>query len=425
MDNKCHIALVGLNHKTAAIGIRECIRFSDTDLVFTLTELINSIAIHELVLLSTCSRVEFIMATENPRQALEHIKKFLYVKKAFNYKEFEDSIYLYTGRDAVRHLYKVASGMDSMLVGDPQVLGQVRAAYNKAADTGTTGLLLNKLFHRSFAVAKRIRNETNIGSHAVSVSYAVVELANRAFKSLNGKKVLLIGSGEMAELAMSHLLRRDIKETFVMSRANADRERLALEYNAKAQPLDELFELLKAVDIVISSTASDEFVITNDIVKSAMRDRSGSPLLLIDMAVPGDVEPVVSPIENVCIYDIEDLKSIVLNNIEARNKAARNGETIIEDAVMLHENWSNGLVAVKTITDLRRKFDRIAAEETEKCKMEIACLDAEGSAAVEKLAGRIVKKILHHPIGYLRNTHHIEKERGSLNSVGSMFRLNE
>jgi glutamyl-tRNA reductase len=280
------IVLLGLNHKTAPVELRENLAFSKDETSAALKAFKESPAISEAILISTCNRVELLMATEDKSNAMDAVKLLLAEFKKIPVTEFENALYIHDGDDAVRHIFRVASSLDSMVVGEPQILGQIKEAYQTATIKKTSGVLLNKLLHRTFFVAKRVRSETGIGDHAVSISYAAIELGRKIFGTLEGKKVLLIGAGEMFE--------RGVK--------------LASKFKGKPVRFEEITDCLQRVDIIISSTGSPNYVVTRDQVKGVMHSRRNRPLFFIDIAVPRDIDPAINRLTNSYIYDIDDLK---------------------------------------------------------------------------------------------------------------------
>jgi len=346
------ILLIGLNHQTAPVELRECIAFSSDETIDALDMLKNYRSVKEAILFSTCNRVEVLVTTENRKEAEKTVKSFIAEFKNSPQTQFEKSLYVHYGDDAVKHLFRVVSSLDSMMVGEPQILGQIKEAYHSATLRKTSGTVLNRLLHRAFFVAKRVRTETGIGDHAVSISYAAIELAKKIFGSLEGKKALLIGAGEMAELAVEHLLRNRVEEIFVANRTFERGVELAKKFNGQAIRFEEIPENLESVDIIISSTGSPDFVIHHGQVKTALKSRKNRPLFFIDIAVPRDIEPKINKLGNVYVYDIDDLKSVVDENIEDRQREAIKGERIVDEAVIQFHQWYDSLEVVPTIVSL-------------------------------------------------------------------------
>ncbi len=417
------ILLIGLNHKTAPVDIRECLAFSPADTESALEALTADPAIEESVLLSTCNRVEIIMAAARPDEAVAAAKKFLAVYKQVDLKKFENSLYLHRGRDAVRHLFRVASSLDSMMVGEPQILGQLKEAYRSATVKKASGVILNRLLHRAFFVAKRVRSETGIGDHAVSISYAAIELARKIFGALEGKRVLMIGAGEMAELAVEHLIRHRVAQVEVANRTFERAVILARRYKGTPVRMEEVGQRLVEADIIISSTGAPGFVITRDQVKGVRRKRRNRPLFFIDIAVPRDIDPGINRLGNVYVYDIDDLKGVVEENVADRRKEAVKAERIIDEAVIGFNKWYDSLDVVPTIVALREKYHRMARREAAKTLNGIDHLSARDRESVFKMARAIVNKILHEPTAYLKSDGCYGNRAASIDITRKLFNL--
>jgi glutamyl-tRNA reductase len=396
------IVLLGLNHKTAPVELRECLAFSGEQITAALDEFSNNPHLSEMVLVSTCNRVEILMTTSDRRLAIQTAKQYISEIKQIPVSEFEDALYIHTGEDAVRHVFRVASSLDSMVVGEPQILGQMKDAYLTATQKKTSGVILNRLLHKTFFVAKRVRSETGIGDHAVSISYAAIELGRKIFGSLEEKKVLLIGAGEMAELAVEHLIRNRSGEVFVANRTFERGLELAKRFKGKAIRLEEVSESLKEVDIVISSTGAPGFILNRDQVKSVMRVRKNRPVFFIDIAVPRDIDPDINRLSNAYVYDIDDLKNVIDENIEDRNREAVKGERIVDEAVIQFRKWHESLGVVPTIVSLRAKLERIVELETQKTLQSLKHLSDDDQLALQRMTQAMVNKILHDPTVYLK-----------------------
>ncbi len=395
------IILIGINHKTAPVELRECIAFSEDESASALQTLSRKPHIKELLLFSTCNRVEVLVVTENKREAIDSTKDYIAEVNKIPRQAFEDSLYIHEGDEAVRHVFRVASSLDSMVVGEPQILGQVKDAYRLATEAKVSGVILNRLLHRTFFVAKRIRTETGIGGHAVSISYAAVELGRKIFGSLESKNVLLVGAGEMAELAVEHLIRNKVGDIYVANRTFENGVELARRFNGQALRFEEIADCLKVVDIIISSTGSPDFVITRDQVKGVIRIRRNRPIFFIDIAVPRDIDPQVNRLSNSYVYDIDDLQGVIDENIEDRQKEAIKGERIVDEAVIQFRDWSASLDVVPTIVALRNKLESIAETEIKKT-MQSNKIPASSTGAIQKMAGSLINKIMHDPTVFLK-----------------------
>jgi len=418
------IVLVGINHKTAPVEVRECIAFSEDDSKSALHSLLRNSFIKEALLFSTCNRVEILLVTENKARAVAETKGFIAEFNKIPLENFEDSLYIHEGNDAVRHVFRVASSLDSMVVGEPQILGQVKEAYRTATEEKTSGVILNRLLHRTFFVAKRIRTETGIGDHAVSISYAAVELARKIFGVLNDKTVMLIGAGEMAELAVEHLIRNNAAKVWVANRTFEKGVELAKQFNGQAIRFEEIPESLKTVDIIISSTGAPDYVIQRDEVKDVLRKRKNRPLFFIDIAVPRDIDPEINRLSNSYVYDIDDLKGVIDENIEDRRKEAIKAERIVDEAVIRFREWYESLNVVPTIVALRNKMQTIAAAELKKT-LQSSKIPEQEAEAIHKMAGSLIKKILHDPTLFLKQQSMRKDNSFYIDAVRKMFKLDE
>jgi len=418
------IILIGINHKTAPVELRECIAFSEDESASALQTLSRKPHIKELLLFSTCNRVEVLVVTENKREAIDSTKDYIAEVNKIPRQAFEDALYIHEGDEAVRHVFRVASSLDSMVVGEPQILGQVKDAYRLATEAKVSGVILNRLLHRTFFVAKRIRTETGIGGHAVSISYAAVELGRKIFGSLESKNVLLVGAGEMAELAVEHLIRNKVGDIYVANRTFENGVELARRFNGQALRFEEIADCLKVVDIIISSTGSPDFVITRDQVKGVIRIRRNRPIFFIDIAVPRDIDPQVNRLSNSYVYDIDDLQGVIDENIEDRQKEAIKGERIVDEAVIQFRDWSASLEVVPTIVALRNKLESIAETEIKKT-LQSNKIPESGAQAIKKMADSLINKILHHPTMFLKRNSMTGDKSNHIDLVRKLFKLDE
>ncbi len=396
------IILLGLNHRTAPLELRERLAFSHDDTVYALKKLRGLSAINELLIFSTCNRVEVLIATQDSQSALDTTKQFISEFKKVPAEKYADSLYVHTGMEAVRHIFRVASSLDSMIVGEPQILGQIKEAYSVATKNKTSGVILNRLLHRAFFVAKKVRSETGICDSAVSVSYAAIELGQKIFGSLENKSALLIGAGEMAEIAVDHLIKHKAGKIFVANRTFERGIDLARRFKGQAIRLEEIPETLKTVDIIISSTGAPGYIITRDNVKKSMRARRNRPLFFIDIAVPRDIDPEINRINNSYVYDIDDLKGVIDHNINERQKEAVKGERIVDEAVIAFQGWLKSLDAVPTVVDLRNKFTSIAKTEVTKTFQTLKHLNDNDRQAINRMVDALINKILHDPTIHLK-----------------------
>ena len=419
-----NIILIGINHKTAPVELRECIAFNKDESSEALETLRHTPTILEALLYSTCNRVELLMVAEDKLKAIEAARHFLSSRNNIPTSRFENSLYVHENDQAVRHLFRVAASLDSMIVGEPQILGQIKEAYRSATDAKTSGVILNRLMHRAFFVAKRIRTETGIGDRAVSLSFAAVELGRKIFGSLEGKHVLLIGAGEMAELAVEHLIRNRVSQTFVANRTFENGLALASRFNGKAIRFEEVGDVIKQVDIVISSTGAPGFVLTRDQIKPILRARRNRPIFLIDIAVPRDIDPDINRLDNAYVYDIDDLKGVIEENIEDRQKEAVKGERIIDEAVIRFREWLDGLDVVPTIVALRKKLEAMAELEIKRT-VQGQGLSAESTEALQRMMGAYINKVLHEPTVFLKKEGMLGDKSAQIDVVRKLFKLDE
>ncbi len=419
-----HIVLIGINHKTAPVALRECIAFTPEESAAALADLRHMPHVAEAVLYSTCNRVELLVVADDPQAAAATAKRFIADFNKVPLEQFEDSLYVHEDDEAVRHLFRVAASLDSLVVGEPQILGQIKEAYRSAADAKTAGVILNRLMHRAFFVAKRIRTETGIGDRAVSISYAAVELGRKIFGELDGKRVLLIGAGEMAELAVEHLIRHRVGETLVANRTFEKGLELARRFNGKAVRFEEIPEQLKHADIILSSTGAPGFVITRDQVKPVIRARRNRPIFFIDIAVPRDIDPDINRLDNSYVYDIDDLKEVVEENLGDRQKEALKGERIIDEAVIRFREWRESLDVVPTIVALRKRLESVAEAEIRRT-VQAQGLSAEQAEALHRMMAAFVNKALHEPTQFLKREGMGGDKAVQIDLVRKLFKLDE
>jgi glutamyl-tRNA reductase len=418
------IVLIGINHKTAPVELRECIAFTGDESETALQTLHRQPNINEVLLFSTCNRVELLFVTDDKSRTIPAAKDFIADFNKIPLEQFDNALYTHEGDEAVRHVFRVASSLDSMVVGEPQILGQIKTAYRMATEIKSSGVILNRLLHRTFFVAKRIRTETGIGDRAVSISYAAVELGRKIFGDLTGKAVLLVGAGEMAELAVEHLIRNKASEIYVANRTFENGVELAKKFNGNAIRFEEITNFLEHSDIIISSTGSPDFVINRDQVKSVIRKRRNRPIFFIDIAVPRDIDPKVNRLTNSYVYDIDDLQGVVEDNIEDRQQEAIKGERIIDEAVIGFRQWYESLEVVPTIIALRQKMESIATAEIQKT-VNSHRIPEESVAAIKKMAESLINKILHDPTIFLKKDGMSGDKPIYIDTLRRLFKLDE
>ncbi len=401
------IYVLGLSHKTAPVSVREKFAFKSEEIEDSLLSLNSLKGVDECMILSTCNRVEiyFVSREDSPFQ---EVMKFLTDKKDVSLEDISTFFYKLEGRDAVKHAFRVASSLDSMIVGEPQIVGQFKDAFNLSREFGTSGAILNRLCETALKVSKRIRTETGISKNAVSISFAAVELAKKIFGSLHGKSVAIIGAGEMAELAVKHLVSNGVSTVFVVNRTLSRAEELASLFGGEAFGLGEIGEVLKRADIVISSTGAKDYVLTLENASHSLSEKR-TPTFLIDIAVPRDIDPELSKVSNVYLYDIDDLNSVVQANIEERKRAAVEAESIIEGYVERFVKWVRELEIAPLIAQLKQKAEEIRKEELDKRLDKLGLTDLQ-KEEIENTVRIIINKILHTPITAVKEkAHHEDK----------------
>jgi glutamyl-tRNA reductase len=397
-----NIVLIGMNHRTTPLEIRERLYFACEDTAKPLKKIMVDPHIKEALYLSTCNRVEVLAVCDDLEEAVRSMKDFIFSQGNLTREEMDGCFYVYCGRDAIRHLFRVASSIDSMVMGEPQILGQVKGAYRECVENGASGVILNKLLHQAFRAAKRVRTETAIANNAVSISFAAVELAKKILGDLRGKKILLIGAGEMAELAARHLMNSGVDRIVVANRTYSRALRLAEDFHGVPAGFDRIPEKLQEVDIVVASTGAAGYIIDGEMIHHALKGRKNRLMFLIDIAVPRDVDPRVGDIDNVYLYNIDDLQEVVDENLRGRLMEAEKAEEIIDEEVVRFTEWYDTLEVVPTIVSLKEKADGIVKGELDKAGSWIKNLGEEERKNVEVLASSIVNKILHDPVTRLK-----------------------
>jgi glutamyl-tRNA reductase len=396
------ILVVGLSHKSAPVDVREKLSFPEATVQDALGALMGYEGIKESLILSTCNRVELYASVADAARGVEQIKKFISEYHKLSPESLEEALYVHSDAQAVRHAFRVASSLDSMVVGEPQILGQLKDAFDIALKTKTTGAVMNKLFKKSISVAKRIRTETRIAESAVSISFAAVELARKIFGSLDGKTVMLLGAGEMAELAARHLLNNGVKSVLVANRTFERAVELAKEFNGSAVRFEDFPAEMVMADILICSTGASTYVVKHDVVTRALKDRRHKPIFMIDISVPRNIDPEVNRVDNVFLYDIDSLQGVVNTNIEGRAREAEEAEEIILQEVETYLQWERALDAVPTIVDLREKVEDVRKRELEKALGSLNGISEVQRRTVEAMSQAIVNKLLHAPLVVLK-----------------------
>jgi glutamyl-tRNA reductase len=400
------IVIVGLNHRTAPVEMRERIAFDQSLLGETLRCLRALGSVHEGAVLSTCNRVEVVAATFDREAAFAEIKKFLLEREAAaGESNLEDHLYAYGGGEAVRHLFRVASSLDSMVVGEPQILGQLKDYYIAAKEAGSVGMVLHRLFHRSFSVAKRVRTETGIASRVVSVSSVAVELAKRIFDRLEDKTVMLIGAGKMGDSVCRHLQGNGVSSLMVTNRTFERAVEVAAEFRGNPIHFEDLPRYLKLADLVIGCAGAPEFLLKPDAVEETLRERKQKAMFFIDLGDRRNFDPAINQIANVYLYDIDDLQAVASENLNGRAGEVRKADEIVEEEVAGFLRWLDSLDQVPTIVALRQRLEEIRRSELEKSlRTSLKGLSEKERQAIEDMTSAIIGKILHAPISRMKKT---------------------
>lgn len=417
--------VTGVNHRTAPVSVRERLAFGPDDLEHALAQLKNQPGVMEGVILSTCNRVEVAVAAEDTIDPQECVEAFLSSIKKLDRQGIQQYLYGFEGRDAIRHLFRVAASLDSMVVGEPQILGQMKSAYSVAKDHGAVSGLLDTVITRAFGVAKRVRTETDIGVSAVSISYAAVELAREIFGSLKQQRVMLIGAGKMSELAARHLVRSGVLQILVTNRTEARAQELASLVQGTIVPYDQYRNRLKEVDIVITSSGASEHLLRKDEMKKIIDSRRNRPMFLIDIAVPRNIEPSVNELDNIFLYDIDDLQRVVDENLKGRMDQAAEADKIVAEEVDRLENWMRTRQVGPVIVSLQEHLEQIRQAEVERVRGKLGALTPQQEQAIEMLTRGIVNKIAHGPISQLRKHAGADNGTAVLETIRNIFRLED
>ena len=395
------LVLVGLSHKTAPIKIRERIAFSEDQLSSALTRLNQEFELQESMIISTCNRVEIIAHGKNNQiEVVDSIKNFLYSYHSLTPPFLEDYLYIYQSHSAIRHVFRVASSLDSMVIGEPQILSQMKQAYLLAQQAGSIGADLKSLLPRAFFVAKRVRNLTQIGTSTVSISSVAVELAQKIFGDLSEKSVLLLGSGKMGALAARNLVDSGIQEIFVASRSPENSHQVALQVNGKSIAFDTMNKYLTQADIVIVSTNASSFLLQPSMIESSIRERKYRPLFIVDISVPRNVDPEINKIDNVFLYDIDDLQSVMEANLLERHQEAELAEEIIDREIDNFRERMDTQRIGPLLGELRTHIEKICLTEL---KAHQNTLTEDEYTRMEKIARKTAHKIAHPLITGIKN----------------------
>jgi glutamyl-tRNA reductase len=417
------LLLTGLNHRTAPVEVRERLAFEEKALPEALDELTHRPGLHEGMILSTCNRVEVAVTADEQADAESTVEGFLADSRHVDRTWVSPYLYRFDGPDAIRHLFRVASSLDSMIVGEPQILGQLKSAYALAKERGTVNGYLDLVMTRAFNVAKRVRSETDIGESAVSVSYAAVELARDIFGSLHGQKVLVVGAGKMAESAARHLRRAGVSEILVTNRTRERAEALAEAVGGRVIDYDYFHDALPDVDILLASSGSPTYIVTQDEVKAAIERRRNRPMFLIDIAVPRNIEPNVDKLDNVFLYDIDDLDKVVDSNLRGRNQVAQQAEEIIREEVDRMITRLKTREVAPTIVVLQDQLEQWRKGEIERQRGKLGKLTPQQEEALDAITLGIINKVAHGPITELRRQAGDTSSLHVMSIIRKLFRL--
>lgn len=397
------LAVVGLNHNTSPVEIREKLAVSEEQYENIYNKILQNERIYELLVVSTCNRVEYYVVTDDFLCNVEAVLSIIAEESGVDHIVLRKYAYIHCGADAIKHIFKVASGLDSLVLGEPQIFGQVKDAFTKARVYGKVDTFLNKLEDSTIRVGKKVRTQTKISENPVSVSYAAVELAKKIFNDLSRRTALIIGAGEMCELAARHLQGSGIHKIFITNRTFERAEMLARDVNGTPVPLDEFKSYLKYADIIISSTGSPTYMVTYQDVTSVMHERKYEPMFFIDIAVPRDIDPDINRIENIYVYDIDDLKSVVEANKKQREKEAVKAMEIIDQAVEDFETWLDSLKIIPIIKLIRQQFEEMRDFELQRMAEKLKITDEGELSRLNAVMTSYMNKLLHSPIMNIKN----------------------
>ena len=419
------VLITGLSHHTAPVEVRERLAFEEKSLPHALGQLCLCPGLHEGMILSTCNRVEVAVTADEGSQAQHSIEQFLAEQRSVEPAWMAPYLYRYAGPEAIRHLFRVAASLDSMVVGEPQILGQLKSAYALAKGQGTLNGILDLVMTRAFSVAKRVRTETEIGSSAVSVSYAAVELAREIFGDLKGKRAMLVGAGKMAESAARHLRRAGVAEILVTNRTRSRADNMAEEFGGRAINYDEFVHALVDVDIVLASSGAPHYILTKEQMRAVASRRRNRPMFLIDIAVPRNIEPEVNTLDGVFLYDIDDLDRVAKTNLESRRNVAQEAEEIITEEVNRLLLRMKAREVAPVIVDLQEQLEQLRSAEIERSRGKLGQLTPQQMEAVEAITRGIINKIAHGPIAEIRRKADDPDAFQFMQTIRKLFRLGE
>ena len=420
-----HLFLLGVSHKTAPVDLREKLDFSSRDVGAAAVALAARSSAAESVVLSTCNRSEIYVASATPETAREEIVRFLSEYHELPAESFTPHLFSFSEAEVAQHLFRVAAGLDSLVVGEPQILGQVKDAFQAEAEKRCTGPVLRKLFDWSFNVGKRVRSETALGEGAVSISFAAVQLARKIFGRLQGRRVLVVGAGEISTLTAQHLRANGAAEVAITNRTAAHAQALATEVGGHWVPWEGLANALGSADIIVTATGSQRPIITRAHVETALRGHRRDPLFIFDVAVPRDVEASVGEIEQVFLYNVDDLQSIVHENLSKRASEIERAEAIVQEELTRFAAWQRSRGAIQTVVALRDRFEAVRRSELQRLESRMGGLPPETRAAFDQLTRLIVEKLLLDPTEQLKALPDEETQAAYTEAVNRLFRLRD
>ena len=418
-------SITGVNHKTAPLEVRERLAYDESSIADALLELKRRPGFQEGLILSTCNRVEIALTCEDGPGAGVAVDEFLAYTRNVEREWVTPYLYRYEDGEAIQHLFRVASSLDSMVVGEPQILGQLKAAYALAKQHGTVNGFLDNLLTRAFNVAKRVRSETDIGESAVSISYAAVELAKEIFGTLKDKKVMIVGAGKMSELAARHLRRSGATHIFVTNRTHERAVEMAQLFDGTIVEYTRFTSFLPEVDIVITSSGAPHYILVRDDMKKVLDARRNRPMFLIDIAVPRNIEPSVNELDNVFLYDIDDLQKVIDTNLKGRAQSAEDAEAIIREEVSRMMARLKARAVIPTIVSLQEQLEHMRAAETARMRGKLGALTPEQEQALDALTKSIINKIAHGPISELRRQASEPEGHYFIATIRKVFRLGD
>ena len=420
-----NLVVVGISHKKAPLELRERFVLNETNIQEALRRLQTEPEIEEAVVISTCNRVEFVLVAFEKQDGMAGFRRFAESFYGIRFDDFADCFYVHREEEGVRHLFRVASGLDSLIVGEPQVLGQVKQAYFLAKEAETCGNALESVFHRVFNTAKRVRTETHVAEAPVSISSAAVEMAEQTFGGLQDKTVMIIGAGQMGELAARHLVSKGVSTVLVSNRTHTHAVALARELRGLAVQFSEIWQAMQSADIVISSTGCPHYIITRDDMERLMAERNGRPIFLIDIAVPRDVDPAVREVAGCTLVNIDGLEKVTHHNLHEREKAMEAADYILDEEIDLFRARQEQLNVVPTIVCLKRRVEEIRQSEMKRMRRMFGELTPDQEQAIEALTHGLVNKILHTPFTELKQAAGRPDRSEFIDVVRTIFHLQE